>query len=289
MFRMPSFNRTKLKSYVPDSLKLDVRELSAKFNIGRLPQHPYPEQFSSKMDFPEKEWAERFLLIASTPRCGSHYLGHMLGATGECGVPLEYLNVGNKRYWARRFRTTRMDALFPEFVRYRTSPNGTFSLKAHWSQYERYINSLDRFTRGAGFEKVIWISRRNQLSQAISSVIAAQTGSWISGAKPRREANFGYDAIVRCASSIRRSNLMWRDHINSLPPRCCITLVYEDLLSDNAVRSKLREFLGLNVELKPSERTQKQSGEKNTAWKRRFMDEVRDEDRWILDPPDWLP
>lgn len=285
---MLSFIRTKLKRHVPDELKRHVRQLSAKSGIGRLPQHPYPEQFLPEMDCPKRDWAERFLLIASTPRCGSHYLGHMLGATGECGVPLEYFNEGNKRYWGRRFKTTRMDDLFPKFVQHRTSPNGTFTLKAHWYQYKPYIDSLDRLTRGAGFEKVVWISRRNQLSQAVSKVIAAQTGVWISGAKPKGDARYDYDAIVGSADSIRRSNLHWLEHLSALPPERSIAVVYEDLLSDEFVRDKVSEFLELDTKLKSPDRTRKQSSDINASWKDRFIDEVRDEDRWILDPPAWL-
>lgn len=285
---MQSFICTKLKHHVPEGIKRRVRELSARFGIGRLPQHPYPEQFFSEMDCPKRDWAERFLLIASTPRCGSHYLGHMLGATGECGVPLEYFNEGNKIYWGRRFKTIRMDELFPKFVQHRTSPNGTFTLKAHWHQYRPYIDSLDRLTRGAGFDKVVWISRRNQLSQAVSTVIAEQTGVWISGAKPKGDARYDYDAIVNSAESIRQSNLKWLDHVNTLPPGRSIAVVYEDLLSDEAVCDKVSEFLDLKKKLRPSDRTQKQGSDLNASWKKRFMDELRDEDKWILGSPAWL-
>lgn len=284
---MPFSIRAKLRRYVPENIKRHARDFSAKFGIERLPQHPYSEQFSPEMDCQKRDWAERFLLIASTPRCGSHYLGHMLGATGQCGVPLEYFNQFNKRYWGRRFKTTRMDELFPKFVQNRTSPNGTFTLKAHWYQYKIYIDSLDRLTRGAGIEKVIWISRRNQLSQAISLVTAQQTGVWISGAKPKAEARFDYD-IVSSADSIRRQNLHWIEHINAFPPGRSIAVVYEDLLSDETVHDKVNEFVDLNIKLQPSDRTQKLGADINASWKRRFTNEVRDEDRWILDLPSWI-
>jgi LPS sulfotransferase NodH len=204
------FNRENIKKYIPGNLKASVRILSAQFNIGNLPQHPYQVQFDPEMDCPETDWAKRFFLIASTPRCGSHYIGHMLGETGECGVPLEYLHDGNLRYWARRFRTFRLDVLFSKIVQHRTSANGTFTLKAHWDQYKPHIGSMDGLTRGLGVEKIVWISRHNQLSQAISTVIAQQTGVWISGAKPVAEARFDYDAIVKVANSTRHANFQWR-------------------------------------------------------------------------------
>jgi LPS sulfotransferase NodH len=285
---MFSLIHTKLKRYVSEDFKRHAREISGRAGIGRLPKHPYPEQFLSNMDCPKVDWATRFLLIASTPRCGSHYLGHMLGATGECGVPLEYLNETNRKYWARRFKENHMDNLFPRFVKNRTSPNGTFTLKAHWSQYKPYINSIDRLTRGVGFEKVIWISRRNQLSQAISMVIARQTGVWISGAKPKSEPRFDYDAIVRSANLIRESNLNWCEYIRSLSPEHSMAILYEDLVSDEEVRSRISDFLGLNSDLMAQDRTQKLGGEINALWKKRFTEEVRHYDRWILDTPSWI-
>jgi LPS sulfotransferase NodH len=185
------------------SILRKARGLVAKSDGGALPAHPYEEQFSPAMDCPRSEWATRFILIASTPRCGSHYLGHMLGATGQCGVPLEYLNKRNRKYWARRFGTDRMDDLFPTIVQHRTSENGTFTLKAHWKQFHPFINGLDSLTHGPGIEKTIWIMRRDQLAQAISKVIATQTGVWISGAMPTGKARYDFDAIVDSAEANR--------------------------------------------------------------------------------------
>jgi LPS sulfotransferase NodH len=143
-------------------------------------------------------------------------------------------------------------------------------------------------TRGFGFEKVIWISRRNQLSQAISRVIAQQTGVWISGAQPKGESKFDYDAIVRSAQYIRNGNINWRDYVSKIPLKNKMNILYEDLLSDEAVRNEVQSFLKLKTKLIPAERTRKQSSEVNAAWQRRFVDEVTDNDRWILEPPDWL-
>jgi LPS sulfotransferase NodH len=47
-------------------------------------------QFGAAYDFPDFSGAFRNYLIASTPRCGSHYLGHLLRATGRLGSPLEF-------------------------------------------------------------------------------------------------------------------------------------------------------------------------------------------------------
>ena len=270
-----------------DNLKGQVRDYLDVINIGQLPQPAYPEQFDAKMDCPERPWADRFILIASTPRSGSHYLGHMLGATGECGVPLEYLHGFNKRYWIRRFKVTQMEDLFAEIVRRRTSANGTFTLKAHWGQFRKHIDDLDTLTRGVSFEKVLWIVRRDQLGQAVSRVIAQQTNAWISGAKRIADARFDYDEIVKSAVSARKANQGWHGYIAGLPSGSSMKVVFEDLLSDSRVCDDLQSFLGLLERPRPAERTRRQGNSLNAEWKERFASEVRDDHTWILDPPDW--
>jgi len=268
------------------SLISSARRLLAKSSADDLPAHPYEEQFSPDMDCPYTHWATRFVLIASTPRCGSHFLGHMLGATGQCGVPLEYLNKLNKKYWALRFGTDRMDDLFPRIVQHRTSENGTFTLKAHWKQFHPFIDKLDSLTRGLGVEKTIWILRRDQLAQAISKVIAAQTGVWISGATPTGTPRYDYDAIVRSAEANRRSNLYWRAHLAPFSKADCLTLIYEDIVSDATILDEVSVFLDLDAQLRPAPRTRKQGDMTNSEWRDRFMREIRDRDRWILEPAD---
>jgi LPS sulfotransferase NodH len=265
-----------------------ARRFATRFNAEPLPPHPYQDQFSVSMDSQEVSWAKRFVLIASTPRCGSHFLGHMLGETGQCGVPLEYLNGKNRVYWARRFGTDRIETLFPEIVRHRTSANGTFTMKAHWNHFQPHVGSIEQLTGGLGIEKTIWLSRRNQLSQAISFTIARQTGVWISGAVPNGNAKFNYGGIVRSAEKIRNANLCWRKYIAALPAGRSMTLVYEDLLSDASIRIDLTRFLDLGASLQPSDRTRPQGDAINAEWRERFLEKVTDEDRWILERPAWM-
>lgn len=267
-----------------------MQKISARFIPGWLPPHPYPEQFSTGLDFPHVDWPKRLFLIASTPRCGSHFLGHMLGETGECGVPLEYLNVRALAHWERRFNVTGIQEVFAKLAQHRTSPNGTFTLKAHWSQFQVHADTIDSLTRGLGIDKVIWITRRDLLSQSISKAIAHQTDDWISSdsSQSTAKAKYDYAQIVLSAEQIRSSSLHWREFISSLSPGRSMSVVYEDLLSETTVRDQIATFLDLQTELKPSNRTRKQAGKRNRAWKERFLADVSDRDRWILDPPDWL-
>lgn len=238
------------------------------------------------MDLPKVAWAKRFVLIASTPRSGSHYLGHMLAATGECGVPLEYLHRASAKYWAKRFGPEDLRELFPRFVEHRTSANGTFCMKAHWRQFKPFLGSVDEMTRGLGIEKTLWALRRDLLAQAVSGVVASQTGVWISGANPTSEPKYDYSAIVKFAKLIRNSNVEWKAYLEGLPDQNKLTLVYEDLLQNPEIRNEISSFLGLNDRLTTPSRTRKQSGDLNNEWKQRFRHMVAAEDQWILEPQD---
>lgn len=268
----------------------NLRDWKFRLTAHNLPPHPYPEQFSENLDTTLTHWADRFVMIASTPRCGSTYLGHTLMQTGQCGVPMEYLHPGSARYWCSRFGTAQIEKLFPKFVHHRTGTNGTFSFKAHWSQFAPHKDHIDELTQGVGIDRIIWISRRDLVSQAISWVIAEQTGVWISGAPRTGEPVYSYDAIVEAAEESRNGNLAWHEYLSSLPESSSITVAYEDFVSDPAVRQAVSLFLDLSVDLATTSgsRTKRQSNEVNLDWSLKFKSELRPAHKWILEQPIWL-
>ena len=269
-------------------MRARLRDFKYRFVPTNLANHPYPEQFTQEFDCPNVGWADRFVMIASTGRCGSHYLGHMLMMTEECGVPLEYLNRGNARYWRARFGNLNFQEIFAKLVEQRTSQNGTFCFKAHWWHYVPFRNKMDTMTRGQGLDKIVWISRRNQLAQAISKVIAQQTGAWISGVTPKHDATYSYTAIVRAAKINWHGNMRWRSHLAERYHDRYKAVAYEDLLSSAQTRTELADFIGIQQELEPSERTQRQKDDKKSEWRERFLNEMKDEDRWIVEVPKWF-
>lgn len=267
-----------------------VKKLARRIGLRRgLPPHPYPEQFSPQMDLPLQDGARRFILIASTPRCGSHYLGHMLKDSQQAGVPLEYLHPGNALHWQKRFGTADLVALFAQFTRHRTSANGSFCFKAHWSQFAPFATRVGDLTGGQPLDKIIWIGRKNQLSQAISLVIAHQTGVWISGATSTVTPRYNYRTIVEAARQMRDDNLSWQQFLAQQDPARTLVVVYEDMLKDPGQLERVRAFLDLSAPLQASSRTGRQSSALNDSWKARFRDEVTAADRWILEDPAWLP
>ena|SRR5690554_247963 len=101
--------------------------------IKTMQQHLYEDQFSEQRDFVESTPVKKTLVIASTPRCGSHMLGHLLYQTGAFGFPLEYANPRNLKEWHRRFALEDQREVFRNIQTKRTSPNGVFGVKLHYS------------------------------------------------------------------------------------------------------------------------------------------------------------
>jgi LPS sulfotransferase NodH len=214
----------------------------------------------------------------------------MLKETGEYDVPLEYLNQGNLPYWERRFKVKGIDEVFPIVVRRRTSQNGCFSLKAHWSQFEAFQDRINEITKGVGINKIIWIARRDQLSQAISTLIAKQTGAWIAGAPMRGVAQYSYAEIYSIAIKHHESNCAWKAFLERQYPNCHMLVLYENLLADGErVHEKIRAFLGGSQTLRPSSRVQRQERSLNKEWRERFLSEICSGHQWIKNEPKWIP
>ncbi|WP_417277921.1 Stf0 family sulfotransferase [Celeribacter sp.] len=245
----------------------------------------YPDQFSTEMDLPLFEGAPKTYLIASTPRCGSHYLGHALTAMGGFGVPLEYLNKGNFSGWKARFGNHRLPGLLCDIIRHRTSPNGRFGIKAHWSQFSPHIGT-DRLAPLGTIERVIHIYRGDLLGQAISFEKANQTGQWISGAPAKGKATYRYGKIVKAAENLRSQNLAWAAYLADHEGEV-LRLDYASLIAAPEFKlTEIRDFLDpeSTAQPQPSERTQKQSDGLSKQWRERFLDDMRPEHAWIAEP-----
>lgn len=248
--------------------------------------HPYPEQFEPDMDLPPFAGRPNMYLIASTPRCGSHFLGHALGKTGAYGVPMEYLNPGSFPFWKKRFGRLDMPGLIETLVPLRTSPNGRFGLKAHWNQFEPHADR-SLFAPHGGIERAIFLYRRDLLAQAISLLRAAQTRQYISGSQEQGSEKYMYDRIIRRAEGLRAQNLAWQAYFRDSFDKPVLTVVYEHLVADQPAEfARIARFFDGEAATVPSasERTRRQSDTVSGDWRERFLAEMRDEHRWIVEP-----
>lgn len=168
-------------------------------------------------------------VIASQPRCGSHYLASLLRSTGDAGVPLEYFNTGHWKRWAHRCGQYNPGAAFRLLREHRTTPNGVFGVKAHWRQFQMACRlRLESEFRDARF---VLITRRDLLGQSISLAIARQTGAWVSAHQPQRPPEFSLRAIEIAMRQVLSERDDWERFfaVTGIEP---LRLVYEDLLAD---------------------------------------------------------
>ncbi len=260
----------------------------------------YDRQFTADFDLPETDAPVRPYLIATTPRCGSHFLGHMLWSTGDCGVPLEYLNPANLAEWKRLTGTTDIPDCFAALFQRRTSSNGRFGVKAHWPHL-RALGRGEEVQDILPFDRAILIYRRNRLAQAVSYAIAKQTGQWISEMDPETTPSYSYATILDHAVKLRRQNDAWkrffRGRMGSMSEQITtsprLSIAYEDFLADRA--AIFGQIYSLITDAPfdpgrlPDDQTEKQRSSLNREWQDRFRTEVTTGDEWVLtDQPDPL-
>jgi LPS sulfotransferase NodH len=134
----------------------------------------------------------RSYLICATPRCGSTLLCELLTLTGVAGQPNEWLLPIAEALARESFD---IDVCFDhpryldELKSKAVSANGVFSAKVMWPQMEQLLaGSLPWLARApltppwnAGIfpgVKYVYISRDDEVRQAISFLLARRTGHW---------------------------------------------------------------------------------------------------------------
>lgn len=158
---------------------------------------------SAGHDYPEWEGPpRRTVLICTHPRSGSTLLGEALYFAGRLGCPLEYFHAGFRPSFARRWDAADFDTLSAAVRRHRTTPDGTLGVKLFWRDIEEIarhaVPDLERFanvppsqapadyyaTLAAHFRRlfprprIVHLWRDDRLRQAVSAVLAVETGRW---------------------------------------------------------------------------------------------------------------
>jgi LPS sulfotransferase NodH len=130
-------------------------------------------------------------IIFSSQRTGSNYLCSRLSNLKDVyGIPMEYLHPAALETFRKRLapglppsgKSEQSDLLdhIQLVERARTTPDGCFGIKVQPKQLlhitgstlSRIVNFLNRF------DKLIFMTRRDKLDQAVSGAIAKQTNTW---------------------------------------------------------------------------------------------------------------
>lgn len=266
----------------------------------RLP----PTRFDGEQDLDWPGEATRSVVVASEARSGSTLLCQALGATGLVGLPREYFQPGwlesghrsfgapvptqrerwrrrrarllLRRHWweYQRIEPASLPAYVDGLVRRRTSSNGVFGLKIHWSNYVR-IRDLHDFAFEMLPQQVTWIhiQREDLVAQAVSYVKAEQSGVFaLSGRGPRLAGPvfFDDDALVEAFHRFRDGGRNWSEFFarSGITP---IEVTYEALDADydGTIARVLAELVFTDVAVPPPIH-RRQADEVNAAWAARF-------------------
>ncbi|MDK8464270.1 Stf0 family sulfotransferase [Marinobacter sp. SS13-12] len=237
--------------------------------------HLYKDQFSDSHDFPRQEGPDKMLVIASTPRCGSHMLGHTLHQTGAFGFPLEYANPANLREWKRRIATESTEGVIRELTKRRTSPNGVFGIKLHYTHI-RVLGGFDRVQALFPEAYYVLLSRKGILKQAVSLAIARQTGVWIAGQQPKNNnpPQYRFEQIERCLREVILDNSSWR---YTLAANGCnyIEMDFDSVRKNlGASVQTIADFMGVQIDdnqVQEEHATSRQGSSLNDQWVAQFV------------------
>ena len=238
----------------------------------------YAPQFSSSLNADAPSETATTLVIASTPRSGSHMLGHALGKTGAVITPFEYCNPANLAEWKRLLEVSDTRDAIREIMRRRTNTAGIFSIKAHFSHC-RVLGGASDFLRFFPNSKVVFIRRPDALRQAISYSVALQTQVWIDGQElVGTEARYDPQQIEKCLEDVAIQNACWTSSF----AECGLTPLHVDfdrLQTDLPCELKrILRFTGIELPLDvlpETAPTRSQNVPSRTEdWVRRFSQEM---------------
>lgn len=234
------------------------------------------DQFSSARDFGYNGGAQKTLIIASSERSGSHLLGQSLGVTGCFGDPLEYMQPTHIKRWKDILGAGSAREAMHALQDRRTSPNGVFAIKMHYSHLRALggMRALKDVFPGPHF---VVLRRRNTLKQAVSYAVARESGLWIADAPDSESLSYRGDLIEWALAYSLREHANWRfDVLNSGLPM--LDVDHEDVIADvPAAIDQIARFTGVDVpseEIPEAPVTRKQSSTINGEWLARYLREV---------------
>jgi len=199
---------------------------------------------SAEMDQQHPTGTLSKLVIISPPRTGSSMLCRLLLGAG-IGVPHEYFNEFHIRHLARRFGIADANnplALSPkamqEYLQYIfdfRSRNNVFVTKLQHKQYRLFVENKIASALFSG-AKLVYLTRKDVLAQAVSWHFAELTGCWnfeqpTQNLQNHKAAFYDFAAISYCLDEILAEQVLWEYffHKNRLLP---LRISYEDLQDD---------------------------------------------------------
>ncbi len=152
--------------------------------------------------------ALRGYAVCATQRSGSTFACELLTSTGLLGNPLDYFNPAGRRAKGWTDFPGDYDAQLELIPRAGATPNGVYAMKV----FPEHLDALDerQWTQRLPGLRWVYLRREDLLGQAISLVIAEQSGRWRSTAEALAEPRYDADAIRSALSRIASGDAQWR-------------------------------------------------------------------------------
>jgi LPS sulfotransferase NodH len=218
--------------------------------------------------------ARRGYALCTTQRSGSNYLCQLLSSTNLLGRPLDYFNGAGRREKGWEGYPDDVEAQIDMILDNGSTSNGVYGSKVFAGVLDA-LESIDWLARLPQL-RLIYLRREDLLAQAISLVIAEQTGAWRSTAAPRDEPTYNARAIARAMAGIARDDARWRLYFASKDTRP-LEITYEQLSAGpQTTIDAVASFMGVTPPLiiDPSQvEVAVQRDELNRAWRGRFLAE----------------
>lgn len=245
-------------------------------------------------------------LLCASPRSGSTLLCDLLTRSGVAGAPASYFRPESIPVYADDWGSDGGRAgwgnSYLEAVRvHGTGDTARFGMRIMWTDMPPFLQRLadvepgggidrERLHSALGVERFVHLSRHDKVAQAVSLVIATQTGLWHrhadgtvrEGHEPARRPRYDFDLITDALAMLvgeERGWLRWFSTQSIVP----FSLTYEALSSDPSGSTRaVLDHVGANRDDLPdviATATAKVGTPVNTEWAKRFESERRARDR----------
>jgi len=241
------------------------------------------------------------IILCATQRCGSTLIAEDMRNCKELGSPEEYFipwkNAATHSNWKQSYLSICKKA---------KGVNGVSALKIMANQLPIIEECLSTFVHPSSFgdfpcfasifstSKWVWLKRNDLVAQAVSRVIAKQTG--INHATKSQDdehfagnllkgytddyntlAKYNFKAILSQVISINMEDLCWSRFFSRLGI-APLVLVYEDVIRDEHFThiDKLADLIGhSHPKVKPPRKMVKLSNSINSDWTERFFEDMK--------------
>lgn len=188
------------------------------------------------------------IAVVSTARCGSSLFCSSLESTGLFGMPHEWLNPRIIESYAKvwRLQNVHIGRYLNHVIERTASPNGVFSVKFHVHQMDRWAQKkFDLMS--LKFDHIIYLYRRDKVSQAYSHAKALITDRWqtnLSGNGTTPNPVIGIGSVLNHMSAFVEQELRFtKTYSSSITAR----FAYEDFAADADVYRQAFEACGIET------------------------------------------